>query len=127
MSGPSQPHLTLVDLPGLFRAGNRLQTDADAEAVTSLVLSYMKKTRSIILAVVSAKNDFANQIVTKYVREYDEKGARTLRIITKPDTLFAGSESKASFIDLAENKDVFFRLGWHMVRNRDFDNSPLHY
>lgn len=121
VSGPTQPHLTLVDLPGLFRAGNRLQTDADADAVTSLVLSYLKKTRSIILAVVSAKNDFANQIVTKYAREYDPKGARTLGIITKPDTLFAGSESETSFLNLAENQDVFLRLGWHVVRNRDFD------
>ncbi|EXJ87644.1 hypothetical protein A1O1_04568 [Capronia coronata CBS 617.96] len=94
IAGPSQPHLTLVDLPGLFRAANRLQTDDDAEAVTSLVRSYMIKERSIILAVVSAKNDFANQI---------------------------GSESEKSFIDLAQNKDIAFRLGWHVVRNRDFD------
>lgn len=88
VSGPSQPHLTLVDLPGLFRAGNRLQTDTDAEAVTSLVLSYMKRTRSIILAVVSAKNDFANQIVTKYARgeggkdagDYHQTGRTVCRI-----------------------------------------------
>lgn len=33
IAGPSQPHLTLVDLPGLFRAANRQQTDDDAEAV----------------------------------------------------------------------------------------------
>ena len=93
LSGPTQPHLTLVDLPGLFQAGNKLQSDDDARAVTALVLSYMQKTRSIILAVVSAKNDFANQIVTKYAREIDPDGLRTLGIITKPDTLHVGSES----------------------------------
>ena len=121
LSGPTQPHLTLVDLPGLFRAGSKLQSDDDATAVTSLVLSYMRKTRSIILAVVSAKNDFANQIVTKYAREIDPDGLRTLGIITKPDTLHVGSESEQCFIELAENKDVQFRLGWHVVRNRDYD------
>ncbi|KAI2476675.1 Interferon-induced GTP-binding protein Mx protein [Pyrenophora tritici-repentis] len=65
LSGPEQPHLTLVDLPGLFQAGNRSQSDADSETVKSLVLSYMRSPRSIILAVVSAKNDFNNQSITK--------------------------------------------------------------
>lgn len=121
VSGPNQPHLTLVDLPGLFQAGNKAQSDNDAQVVKDLVLSYMKKARSIILAVVSAKNDFANQIVTKYARELDPRGLRTLGIITKPDTLHAGSDSERSFVDLAENKDVNFRLGWHVLKNRDYD------
>jgi GTPase SAR1 family protein len=120
-SGPDQLHLTLVDLPGLFQAGNKSQTDDDAKAVTSLVLSYMQKTRSIILAVVSAKNDFANQIVTKYAREVDPDGVRTLGVITKPETLHIGSDSERAFITLAENNDVKFCLGWHVVRNRDYD------
>ena len=110
VSGPTQPHLTLVDLPGLFQAGNRVQSDDDATLVRFLVLSYMRKPRSIILAVVSAKNDFANQIVTRYARELDSNGLRTLSIITKPDTLHAGSDSERSYIELAENKDVYFAL-----------------
>lgn len=121
VSGPTQPHLTLVDLPGLFQAGNKAQSDNDARIVKELVLSYMEKARSIILAVVSAKNDFANQIVTKYARELDPQGLRTLGIITKPDTLHAGSDSERSFVELAENKDVKFRLGWHVLKNRDYD------
>lgn len=121
VSGPNQPHLTLVDLPGLFSAGNKAQSDTDAEIVKSLVLSYMEKSRSIILAVVSAKNDFANQIVTKYARQLDPEGLRTLGIITKPDTLHVGSDSERAFVELAENKDVHFRLGWHVLKNRDYD------
>jgi hypothetical protein len=42
VSGPSQPHLTLVDLPGLFLAGNKNQSEQDAALVQQLVLSYMK-------------------------------------------------------------------------------------
>jgi GTPase SAR1 family protein len=121
VSGPNQPHLTLVDLPGLFQAGNKDQSDADVEVVKSLVISYMEKERSIILAVVSAKNDFANQIVTKYARELDPEGLRTLGIITKPDTLHAGSDSEAIFVDIAKNKNVKFKLGWHVLKNRDYD------
>jgi hypothetical protein len=59
ISGPSQPHLTMVDLPGLFLAGNKDQSEEDSKLVKSLVLTYMRKPRSIILAVVSAKSDFA--------------------------------------------------------------------
>ena len=54
----------------------------------------MAKSRSIILAVVSAKNDHVNQIVTKLARDVDSKSTRTLDIIIKPDTLGVGSESE---------------------------------
>lgn len=120
LSGPKQPHLTMVDLPGLFEAGNRAQSDDDAKIVKSLVLSYIQSPRSIILAVVSAKSDFALQSVTKHARRLDPKGIRTLGLITKPDTLDAGSDSERAYVDLAQNKDVNFRLGWHVLRNRDF-------
>ncbi|KAK5312440.1 hypothetical protein LTR93_011336 [Exophiala xenobiotica] len=93
--GLSQRHLTLVDLLRLFRATNPKQTDHDAEAVTSLVKSYMAKSRSVILAVVSARNDFANQVVTKYARELDSQGARTLGIITKQTSCFRVPTMKA--------------------------------
>ncbi|CAG5158443.1 uncharacterized protein ALTATR162_LOCUS5082 [Alternaria atra] len=123
LSGPEKPHLTLVDLPGLFQAGSRSQSEEDSETVKSLVLSYMKNPRSIILAVVSAKNGFNNQSITKYSREIDPKGHRTLGLITKPDTLDEGSDSERFYLELAQNKDVKFRLGWHVLRNRDFNSK----
>ena len=121
LSGPHQPHLTLVDLPGLFHSGSKQQSSGEAKLVKSLVQRYMKNERSIILAVVSAKNDYANQIVTDLARRFDPKGIRTMGVITKPDTLIPGSESEASFLNLAKNEDVTFRLGWHLLRNRDFN------
>jgi hypothetical protein len=122
VSGPKQPHLTLVDLPGLFHGGHKAQSVEDAAMVKLLVRSYMKKSRSIILAVVSAKNDLALQIVTNYAREMDPHGARTLGILTKPDTLHEGSASESAFVQLAKNQNVVFRLGWHVLVNRDFNN-----
>lgn len=120
VSGPTQPHLTMVDLPGLFLAGNKDQSQEDVALVESLVLSYMKKPRSIILAVVSAKSDFALQQVTRHARALDPKGVRTLGLITKPDTLDVGSDSERFYVELAQNKDVQFRLGWHVLRNRSY-------
>ncbi|KAI9146758.1 Interferon-induced GTP-binding protein Mx3 [Paramyrothecium foliicola] len=120
LSSPSQPHLTLVDLPGLFLASNKDQSVEDSELVKSLVLSYMQQDKSIILAVVSAKSEFALQQVTQRAREVDPDGRRTLGLITKPDTLDKGSESELAYFELAQNMDVSFRLGWHVMKNRDF-------
>ncbi|KAF2664671.1 hypothetical protein BT63DRAFT_464767 [Microthyrium microscopicum] len=121
LCGPNQPHLTMVDLPGIFRAGNRDQSTDDAKIVRSMVRGYMERPRSIILAVVSAKSDFALQEVTELARKLDRKGMRTLGLITKPDTLDAGSDSEAAYFKLAQNKDVVFRLGWHVLKNRSYE------
>jgi hypothetical protein len=122
ISGPDRPHLTIVDLPGLIHSHNKFQSTEDIDVVRSLVQRYMTSSRSIILAVVSAKNDYANQIVLKMAREADPHGLRTLGIITKPDTLSAGSDSEADFVGLAKNEDVSFDLGWHVLKNRDYDS-----
>jgi hypothetical protein len=120
LSGPTQPHLTMIDLPGLFRAGNTEQSLDDAEIVSQIVRSYMEKPRSIILAVVSANYEFVLQDVSKLAHELDPKRTRTLGLITKLDTLEPGSDWEASHLKLAQNKDVQFRLGWHVLKNRNF-------
>jgi hypothetical protein len=123
ISGPDRPHLTIVDLPGLIHSETRQQSASDIELVQDVVRSYMKEPRSIILAVISAKNDYANQIVLKLARTADNRGGRTLGIITKPDTLVPGSASERAFVSLARNQDVDFRLGWHVLRNLDTDTG----
>lgn len=72
--GPNKPKLTVVDLPGLIHSDSKQQSAADVELITNLVSSYMKNPRSVILAVVSAKNDYANQIILKRAREVDPEG-----------------------------------------------------
>lgn len=113
------PQLTIVDLPGLIHSENKFQSGEDIELVAELVGHYMAQERSIILAAVSAKNDYANQIVLTKARKVDPEGKRTLGIITKPDTLYPGSAGESSFLSLARNQDVRFSLGWHVVRNQD--------
>lgn len=53
----------------------------------------------------------------------DPKGDRTLGIITKPDRLPAGSGSESKLLELARNEDVFFKLGWHVLKNRTFEEA----
>ncbi|GKZ78537.1 hypothetical protein AnigIFM56816_002211 [Aspergillus niger] len=123
VSGPDRPHLTIVDLPGLIHSETKQQSAADVQLVQNVVQSYMKEPRSVILAVISAKNDYANQIVLRLARDADKSGDRTLGVITKPDTLVPNSESEKMFISLANNRDVEFRLGWHTLRNMDSDKG----
>ncbi|KAI2613376.1 P-loop containing nucleoside triphosphate hydrolase protein [Hypoxylon sp. NC1633] len=117
-TSPSAPNLTLVDLPGLFGASDKNQSDDDATLVQELVVSYMRQRRSIILAVVAADNPFANQPVTKFARDIDPSGTRTLGLITKPDKIDRGSDSERYYIELVQNLNVKLSLGWHVLRNR---------
>ncbi|KAG6361682.1 hypothetical protein INS49_009909 [Diaporthe citri] len=118
---PDQPNLTIVDLPGLFGASDKNQTDADSTIVHELVTTYMKQRRSIILAVVAADNAFANQPVTKLARDIDPNGTRTLGLLTKPDKVDKGSDTEKYYIELAQNRNVVLTLGWHVLRNKGFD------
>ena len=116
---------TLVDLPGLIHSANKSQSNADVELIKSIVQDYISNERTIILAVVSAKNDYANQVILERCRNIDPKGSRTLGIITKPDFLRAGSENEKTWLDLAQNKDIYFELGWHILKNRSDDERNL--
>jgi hypothetical protein len=42
-TSPTAPNLTLVDLPGLFGASDKHQSDDDASLVENLVVTYMKQ------------------------------------------------------------------------------------
>ncbi|KAK0647299.1 Interferon-induced GTP-binding protein Mx [Lasiodiplodia hormozganensis] len=118
VSGSNMHPLTLVDLPGLIHSETQTQSKMDVNFIDALVTKYISNPRSIILAVVSAKHDYANQIILQKARGVDPKGSRTLGIITKPDCLEENSAEEKIWTTLAQNKDIQFELGWHMLRNR---------
>ena len=123
IEGPSRPQLTLVDLPGLIQTQTKGVTEEEVALVREITDQYISQHRTICLAVVSATHDYANQGILKKVREVDRDGNRTLGIITKPDRLPAGSGSEKAYISLANNEDVFFKLGWHVLKNRTYEES----
>ncbi|KAL8367053.1 hypothetical protein RB599_010965 [Gaeumannomyces hyphopodioides] len=125
LTGPGQPHLTMVDLPGLFRRGNKEQSDADVGIVRGMVERYMARPRSIILTVVSAKYEYVLQEVTLMAKRADPEGLRTMGLITKPDTLDVGSDSESYFVRLAQNLEAELRLGWHALKNRKFEERHV--
>ncbi|KAI0395216.1 interferon-induced GTP-binding protein Mx [Xylariaceae sp. FL0594] len=93
VEGPGQPHVTLVDIPGLISTASKGVTEADIASVAQITEHYISQSRTICLAVIQATNDF------------------------DPDV---GSDTEAKFLELARNEDVVFKLGWHVVKNRTF-------
>ncbi|KIW22041.1 uncharacterized protein PV07_12559 [Cladophialophora immunda] len=114
--GPVGLFLSIVDVPGLISVANEEQTDDDVETVHKIVDGYISDPRTIILAVVQAGNDIANQSIIKKSRSFDKDGERTVGIITKPDLINEGSEKRIAL--LASNKDTTkLKLGFFLVKN----------
>ncbi|KAJ4365360.1 hypothetical protein N0V95_000507 [Ascochyta clinopodiicola] len=110
-------HLTVVDLPGLISVSENVE---DMRTVECLVDGYLESSRTIILAVVPASNDIDTQSIIQRARKFDKDGVRTVGIITKPDLINKGTESRVA--SLAKNLDrVKLKLGFFLLKNP----SPL--
>lgn len=120
--GPHLPPLTLVDLLGLIHTSGETQTSQDIAVVRKILNDYMSDKSSIILAVLAADNNKANQEVLQLAKNHDEASARTLGIITKPDKVDAGSNSEVEWIRRTQGRDSTLRLGWHVLKNRSFEH-----
>lgn len=116
VTGNTGLHLTVVDLPGLIAVANEEQTEDDVRLVGSLVDSYLENSRTIIIAVVQANNDIANQGIIQRSRQFDKAGERTVGVITKPDLINKGTEARITL--LAKNQDsTKLRLGFFLLKN----------
>ncbi|KAK5201682.1 hypothetical protein LTR41_012124, partial [Exophiala xenobiotica] len=102
--GPVGMRLNIVDVPGLICVANEQQTDDDVGTVNRIVDGYISGPRTIILVVVQAGNDIANQRIIKKSRSFDKDGERTVGVITKPDLINQGSEKRIAL--LASNEDT---------------------
>ncbi|KAF2118385.1 P-loop containing nucleoside triphosphate hydrolase protein [Lophiotrema nucula] len=123
--GPDLPSLTIVDLPGIIHADNpnqRAQKVTHKEQVKNLIRKYMKQEKSIILAVINAGYDWRLHKIFDFVK-VENADARTLGIITKPDKVDQGSKSEQTFLQLAQNQIHHCQLGWHVVKNRGYDQQ----
>ncbi|KAJ4389660.1 hypothetical protein N0V93_007132 [Gnomoniopsis smithogilvyi] len=127
INGPDQPALTIIDVPGIFRTPTPgLTTDEDIGLVTSMVKSYMKDPRTIILAVIPCNIDIATQEILKLAKEADPSGSRTMGVLTKPDLVLERA-MKQNIVDLIQGKRQDLKLGYCVVKNRgaDDENSTL--
>lgn len=116
VTGPTGLHISIVDLPGLISVASEVQNQTDIATVHRMVDSYISKPRTIILAVVQASNDIANQSIIRKSKDFDKGGLRSVGIITKPDLINKGTEDRIAA--LAKNQDTTkLQLGFFLLRN----------
>ncbi|KAJ9136494.1 Interferon-induced GTP-binding protein Mx1 [Pleurostoma richardsiae] len=122
ISGPDESHLTVIDVPGIFRNSTPgLTTESDIPLVKNMVTKYMKDPRTIILAVIPCNVDVATQEVLELAKDVDPNGIRTMGVLTKPD-LAVERATQQNALDLVLGKRNYLKLGYCVVKNRGADD-----
>ncbi|KAI9293116.1 hypothetical protein K502DRAFT_318837 [Neoconidiobolus thromboides FSU 785] len=111
---PHVLNLTVVDLPGLTKIPIGDQPSDIEKQIRSLILDYISKPNSIILAVSPANVDLVNSESLKLAKEVDPEGKRTIGVITKIDLMDAGTNA----LDILTGRVLNLKLGFIGVVNR---------
>jgi Dynamin family len=110
ISGPDEEHLSVIDVPGIFKnTTSGFTTKADITLVRNMVQEYMDNPRSVMLTVIPANVDIATQEILELAADADPEGLRTLGVLTKPDLVDQGAESKV--VDLIAGRAHVIKLG----------------
>ncbi|KAJ3159370.1 hypothetical protein HDU86_001688 [Geranomyces michiganensis] len=108
-------NLTLIDLPGIIRSVDRREDAQYIELVQELVRFYISKERAIIVATITCKDEIDNQAVVHMAKEVDPHGMRTLGVLTKPDTIEAGTHDR--WLQIMLGHQYALKLGYWMIKN----------
>ncbi|KAM7220980.1 P-loop containing nucleoside triphosphate hydrolase protein [Rhypophila decipiens] len=123
ISGPDKPHLTVIDVPGLFQVTDEGRTTESEKAmVENMVRRYMENERTIVLAVMSCLADRATEGVMQLAKSADPEGERTVGVLTKADLVNEKAVYKNIF-DLV--KGATLKLGYFVVRSRGADEDDI--
>ncbi|KAJ3251282.1 hypothetical protein HK103_002552 [Boothiomyces macroporosus] len=106
--------LTLIDLPGIIQSVGPKQEKRMIGLVNDLVNFYIAKQRSIILAVITCKDEIENQAIVHMAREVDPEGSRTIGVLTKPDTIEVGTHER--WLQMLLGNSYPLKLGYFMVK-----------
>ncbi|KAF9168191.1 hypothetical protein DFQ26_000758 [Actinomortierella ambigua] len=119
LRGPTQVPLTLVDLPGyIYQLLNEVG-DKLPRMIREINRRYIKESRTIILAVIPASNDFETSGILNEAEIHDPTHERTIPIITKPDLM---RESK-QWMSVILNKSKSMPHGYLVMCNKTYDDD----
>ncbi|KAL4673522.1 hypothetical protein H8959_017456 [Pygathrix nigripes] len=107
-------NLTLIDLPGITKVPVGDQPPDIEYQIKDMILQFISRESSLILAVTPANMDLANSDALKLAKEVDPQGLRTIGVITKLDLMDEGTDAR----DVLENKLLPLRRGYIGVVNR---------
>ncbi|KAI0746433.1 P-loop containing nucleoside triphosphate hydrolase protein [Daedaleopsis nitida] len=120
--GPDLADLSFVDLPGIVQ-------NADEEIVRlveDLVHSYISGDNSLLLVTLPMSDDIENQKAARLAKRVDPAGSRTIGVLTKPDTLTAGStKTRDLWLEVLEGRRHPLLHGYYCTRQPDEDERRL--
>ena len=113
---PTCPDMSLIDLPGITRIPlkDSGQPDNIEEVTKRMALKYVSDKRTIILCVIPANIDISTSEALQMARSVDDKGFRTIGVITKIDIMDKGTNAKKTLL----GQEVALRLGFVGVKLR---------
>ena len=144
---PNLPNLGLIDLPGLTMVActDKGQPKNIKEQIRNMVATYIKNTKSIILAVMPARTDLEADPSLEFIKEFDNTGERTIGILTKIDLMNKDTDV-TKYLENNISKDLKLKYGYFAIKNRSpkemedinilngiqnekkfFDNHPKYY
>ncbi|KAL1924107.1 uncharacterized protein VTP21DRAFT_7142 [Calcarisporiella thermophila] len=111
---PKVLNITLVDTPGLTKIPIGDQPMDIEKQTRALVLDYISKPNSLILAVSAANVDLVNSDSLKLARQVDPEGKRTIGVLTKLDLMDAGTNA----LDILSGRAYPLKFGFIGIVNR---------
>lgn len=118
ITGPDQPHLTILKLP-------YFQSDLDRPNYS--LPDWYEKLSCISSILLPIRSCFESEASLREAQRLDKTGIRTLEIITDVNSLTPESESERHFINLAKKEVTNNRLGlgWHVIRTCRFEEGVV--
>ncbi|KAJ3414133.1 hypothetical protein HDV05_007077 [Chytridiales sp. JEL 0842] len=119
LHGPEMPDLTLIDLPGYVASAVKDQPATIVQDIQSMVDGFITDPRTIILAILPANNDLANNYVFTKIKELDPDSERTIGVLTKLDLVEKNESNYRKVLEIANNQgSQHLTMGYFAVLNR---------
>ncbi|KAJ9074623.1 hypothetical protein DSO57_1004425 [Entomophthora muscae] len=109
--------LTLIDLPGMVCTTESRNDRQVVALVNDMVKRHISNPQALIIATISCKDDVENQGILGLAQEVDPSGARTIGVLTKPDTIETSCHD--IWIQLLSNNRFSLNLGYYIVKSPD--------
>uniref|UniRef100_A0A6A7G541 P-loop containing nucleoside triphosphate hydrolase protein n=1 Tax=Hirondellea gigas TaxID=1518452 RepID=A0A6A7G541_9CRUS len=112
--GPGEGNLVGIDMPGLIRYTEKPEDERYILLIQNITQDYLQNPNTIIVPIISCKDDIENQGIIKLAKDSDPTQERTLPVLTKADAIEDGCHSE--FIDILLGKVHRFKLGFFLTK-----------
>jgi vacuolar protein sorting-associated protein 1 len=120
------PNLTLIDLPGLVMVActDQGQPEDIKNQIKDLIKHYIIQENTIIMGILPARCDIEVDSALELIKEYDNKGTRTIGIMTKIDLMNENTDI-GNYLKNEISNDLKLNYGYFAIKNKN--NNEISY